>query len=90
MRDAQEMIAHARETLKWSKYRFMKLELQKRAPASEVLQALHTQANAQLAYLGAVREYNRVQMRLLVLIGTLPSGCPAPAYNTLESPRDQH
>jgi outer membrane protein TolC len=90
MHDTQEMIEHARETLKWSRYRFTQLELQKRATPSEVLQALRTQASAQLAYLGAVREHNRAQVRLLVLVGALPTGCPEPAYNTPESPCDSH
>jgi outer membrane protein TolC len=90
MRETREMITHTRATLKWSRYRFTELELQKRASPSEVLQALRSLAGAQLAYLGAVRDYNRAQVRLLVLQGAIPPGCMDPAYNNPESPSDSH
>jgi outer membrane protein TolC len=90
MREAREMIDHARGTVKWSRYRCTELELQKRASPSEVLQALRTQAGAQLAYLGAVRDFNRAQVRLLVLMGSTPPGCSAAAYNTSGSPHGNH
>jgi outer membrane protein TolC len=87
MLEAQAMIEHARETLKWSRYRLTELELQKRAAPSEVLLALQAQAGAQLAYLAAVRDFNRAQVRLLVLIGTLPAGCTPGNYGPVNAPR---
>jgi outer membrane protein TolC len=86
MRDGGEMIDHAQETLKWSNYRFTELELQKRAAPSEVLQALRALAGAKLSYLGAVRDHNRAQVRLLFLVGSIPSDCSAPGSSRPADP----
>jgi outer membrane protein TolC len=85
MREAQAMIENARETLRWSRYRLTEVELQKRAAPSEVMLALQSQAGAQLAYLGAVREFDRAQLRLLVLAGTLPA-CSIPCDSPVNAP----
>jgi outer membrane protein TolC len=79
MREAQAMIEHARETVKWSRYRFTEVGLEKRAAASEVMQALRTLAGARLVYLGALSDYNRAQLRLLVLMGALPPCAATPS-----------
>lgn len=64
---AQEEIKQSQETYKLSKYRWN--QRLKGSSPSEVLLAIRTYSAAQLAYLNAVRGYDKAQIRLWVLTG---------------------
>ncbi len=65
---AERHIRHAEESYRLSDLRF-KQNIKGRS-ASEVLLALRTLGGARLEYLQAVRDLNRAQLRLFVLVGT--------------------
>jgi outer membrane protein TolC len=68
MQLAQKHIGFAEESYKLSDQRF-KQNIKGRSP-SEVLLALRTLAGARLEYIQAVRDFDRAQLRLFVLVGT--------------------
>src|SRR5439155_456479 len=72
---AQEQIQHARRAFDLSNER-LKKNIQGSSP-SEVLLSLQSLALAQLNYLNSIREYDRDQMRLMILLG--PANCLPPA-----------
>jgi outer membrane protein TolC len=68
-----EMVRHASET-----YRLSNLRLTENAPGSstnEVLQAVRGLEQAHAIYLQSIREYNKAQIRLTLLLG--PAACAA-------------
>src|SRR5262249_18791283 len=65
---AQKHIQFAEESHKLSDQRF-KQNIKGRSP-SEVLLALRSLGGARLEYIQAVRDLNRAQLRLFVLVGT--------------------
>lgn len=74
---AEKHIRHAEESYKLSDQRF-KNPIKGRSP-SEVLLALRTLGGARLEYLQAVRDLNRAQLRLFVLVGAIEAdgeACP--------------
>src|SRR5262249_17277463 len=78
MRKAEEQIKEAREAVRLSMERYKEVT-QRRAPTDPLL-AIRTQMGAQLGYLGAIRDYDKAQLRLLILTGQVsatPDGyCP--------------
>jgi outer membrane protein TolC len=65
---AEELIKQAKQALQNSTKRFDALERAK-APYSEVMQAHQAVAKAQLNYLDVMREFDRAQLRLMILLG---------------------
>ena len=45
-------------------------------PTTEVMQMIHALEGAHLAYLNSVSNYDKAQIRLMLLLG--PAGCHAP------------
>jgi outer membrane protein TolC len=76
LRKGQEQINYARETVRLALDR-LKTFPEKASP-SEVLLAIRSQMGAQLSYLSILRDYDKAQLRLLVLLGraTAPGGGP--------------
>ena len=76
LRKGQEQINYARETVRLALDR-LKTFPEKASP-SEVLLAIRSQMGAQLSYLSILRDYDKAQLRLLVLLGraTAPAGSP--------------
>jgi outer membrane protein TolC len=72
MRFVEQQIAEANEAYKSSQYR---LENVKGTPPSEVLAAIGSLGRARLSYLQAVRDLNKAQLRLLVLLGMGAEKC---------------
>ena len=70
---SKQQIEHARKARALSKTRLDKLI--PGATASESLLSLQSVAMAQLAHLNAVREYNKAQLRLLILTGGAGAAC---------------
>jgi outer membrane protein TolC len=71
---AGEMVKHASEM-----YRLTNLRLTENAPGSstsEVLQAIRGLESAHAIYLQSIRDYNKAQIRLMLLLG--PTACAAP------------
>lgn len=79
---ASKMIDHANET-----NRIMELRLTEESPEAAmrnktydgVLNSVRQLSQAQSNYLTAVRDYDKAQVRLLLLLGTFINGCPATA-----------
>jgi outer membrane protein TolC len=67
VRFGQTQIEHARKAYERSNYRLIN-NIQGRSP-SEVLLAIRSLGGAQLNYLNAVRDYDKAQLRLLILLG---------------------
>jgi outer membrane protein TolC len=74
MRLSQEQIDQARRAYQLSDQRWVNRV--EGSSASEVLLSLQTLSSAQASYLGAMREYDKAQLRLMVLIG--PTNGPVP------------
>jgi outer membrane protein TolC len=73
MRQGEEQIKLTRETLGLAQQRFKDIP-EKRTP-SEVLLSIRGQMGAQLNYLGIVRDYDKAQLRLMVLLGQAGAPC---------------
>lgn len=79
---ASKAIDHAKET-----YRIMDLRVTEEDPATAVrnktydgvLNSIRQLSQAQSNYVTAVSDYNKAQMRLLILLGTYANNCPPPA-----------
>jgi outer membrane protein TolC len=79
---ASKAIDHAKET-----YRIMDLRVTEEDPGTAVrnktydgvLNSIRQLSQAQSNYLTAVSDYNKAQMRLLILLGTYAANCPPPA-----------
>jgi outer membrane protein TolC len=68
MKLAEKQIEHARKAYDQSKYRLNNI---KGAAPSEVLQAIRSLGGGQLSYLNAIRDYDKAQLRLLLLTGAI-------------------
>jgi outer membrane protein TolC len=74
IREAREQIESARAAYKLSQLRLN--ENVKGSSPSEVLLSIRSLGGAQLNYLQAVRDYDKAQLRLMVLTGGAAEGCP--------------
>lgn len=83
---AEKHIKAAEESYRLSDQR-LKDMVKGRSP-SEVLLALRTLGGARLEYLQAVREQNRAQLRLFILVGAGDTSAPYEVH--VERPRHQH
>jgi len=80
---ASQAIDHAKET-----YRIMDLRETEESPADRVrnktydgvLNSIRQLSQAQSNYLTAVSNYNKAQIRLLLLLGTYTNNCPAQGH----------
>jgi outer membrane protein TolC len=80
---ASKAIDHAKET-----YRIMDLRVTEESVESAVrnktydgvLNSIRQLSQAESNYLTAVSNYNKAQMRLLLMLGTYTDNCPAPAH----------
>ena len=83
MEIASKQIQHAEETLRLSEER-LKMNIKGRSPG-EVLLAHRALFGARMSYLNALRDYDKAQVRLFVLLGAGCETCrqevPAPAAN---------
>jgi outer membrane protein TolC len=75
LRLCEEQIRQAREANRLSLLRFTQPPLKQRAPPSEVMLSIKALAGAQLNYLTAIRDHDKAQVRLLVLLGSVHA-CP--------------
>jgi outer membrane protein TolC len=67
-RDAEEYIRQAKDASEKSYNRLKLLDIPLKS-TTDVLLAIRTQLDAQSAYVGAIREYDKAQVRLLILTG---------------------
>jgi outer membrane protein TolC len=70
---AEEQIKLSRETFKLAQDRLKDLTAERRAPPSEVLLSIRAVMAAQLNYLVILRDYDKAQLRLMVLLGHVSS-----------------
>jgi outer membrane protein TolC len=83
---AEEQIGHARSAYKISENRLTVLVGPNKASISEVLMAVRVLGGAQLNYLSAVRDFNKAQLRLMVLLGGADGGaCPRESQRGLRA-----
>jgi outer membrane protein TolC len=79
MQKAEEQIRESKAAVRLSMERYKEIA-QRRSPTDPLL-AIRTQMGAQLGYLAAIRDYDKAQLRLLILTGQVsgtPDGhCPA-------------
>jgi outer membrane protein TolC len=73
MQKAEEQIKQSREAVRLSMERYKEIA-QRRSPTDPLL-AIRSQMGAQLGYLAAIRDYDKAQLRLLILTGQV-SGTP--------------
>jgi outer membrane protein TolC len=74
LRQAEEQIKHARKTLQLSQERLYNLPAERQQP-DQVLLAIETLMRAQLGYLSVLRDYDKAQLRLMVLLGQGTAPC---------------
>jgi outer membrane protein TolC len=72
LRQSEEQISNTAETLRLSRQRLEDLPLERKSP-SEVLLSVRGQTAAQLNYLSILRDYDKAQLRLLVVLGLATS-----------------
>ncbi len=67
----EEQIRNAKDTVRLAQDRLKDLPVERKAP-SEVLFAIQSQMGAQLTYLNTLRDYDKAELRLLILLGQAP------------------
>jgi outer membrane protein TolC len=72
---AQQQLKHANDAYERSKQRFMQSPNPKDRSPSEVLLAIRSVNAAHLGYVLAIRDYDKAQLRLLVLTGGVGRDC---------------
>jgi hypothetical protein len=75
MAHGERQIKDATDAYDLSKIRLKNFSRVKGATPSEVLMAIRALGGAQLTYLQAVRELDKAQLRLFVLLGVGPEPC---------------
>jgi outer membrane protein TolC len=74
LRQGEDQIRYTREAARQSQEQFKELPAERQSP-SRVLLALRGQLAAQLSYVNALRDYDKAQLRLLVLLGRVTAPC---------------
>jgi outer membrane protein TolC len=72
LRQGEEQIKQAKEAVRLSMERYKEIA-QGRSPSDPLL-AIRSQTGAQLSYLGAIRDFDKAQIRLLILTGQVTDG----------------
>jgi outer membrane protein TolC len=79
LHQGEEQIKEAKEAARSSLDRYKQVKLAQKSPTDPFL-AIRTQTGAQLGYLGIIRDYDKAQLRLMILTGQVsatPDGrCP--------------